>query len=320
MTGMILTYLGLILTIGFGVYAIIINRKTQKKVSISFKKEECYSLFKEDINRLNIDVNYKGQSVNNFLLLFKGTIENNGTLDIDKNRIYTPLKIITKKEFKWLETSISSVPDGATVKIDRISDNTIEFNWDLIKKGEQIDFEALVEIPVDSELEKITDVFYDSIKFDFRITDLSKVDKIQDFSSKDYRRRKLRIMLVFLGVFTLLMGISIFFSSELPSYLSLLPPTKKIEYQMITNNDTLLVELNPVKNNTIRVKNDNFKTDKTISDFNKEYQIIKVNNIIIEDKMKLFNRIMGSIYILTSLIALWRPFKKRKLPPTHTKV
>ena len=49
-----LTILGLVLTVLFGIYSIYTYRKTNKKVSMGFENKECYSLFRDDVNRLNI--------------------------------------------------------------------------------------------------------------------------------------------------------------------------------------------------------------------------------------------------------------------------
>ncbi len=314
MTGMILTIIGLILTIGFGIYAIVSNKRTRKKVSLSFGKNECYSLFKKDINRLNIDVNYKGESLNNYLILFKGVIENSGNLDIDKNRIYTPLKIISKKEYKWLETTVSGHPNGATVSIYKIADNEIEINWDLIKKGEKIEFEALVEIPFDNELEKATEVFYESLKFDFRITDLNGVDKIQDYNSEDYKRTRAKKNLLFIGIVTFFTGGGIL----LASYLG--PIKTNVQYELTGVKDTIFVEIGSKNGNLITIKNDSINIDKPIVEFNKEYKIQKVNNVVQEDKQGLFSLIIGVIYIIISSFILWRALKKTKTTTNTTKL
>lgn len=252
MTGIILAVIGIILTFLFGVYSIIVNRKKKKNVSLSFEKEECYSLFKKDINRLNIDINYKGKTVDSYLILFKGIIRNNGEQDIDKNRIYKPIQIKIDKEFKWLEINITSSPDGANVNIKKINDNLLELNLDLIKKDEDIEFEALIEIPQETEIEEITDEFYKSIKFDFRITDLNRIEKIDDYYSKERIQRRKNIMYSIVGFITLIFGLFALFSQQISTYFLVLNQSKtEIEYKLISKKDTTLAFISTENENLI---------------------------------------------------------------------
>ena len=56
MIGIILTIVGIIISIGFGIYSIWSYRKSKRNISLEFQAKECYSLFKEDVNRLNIEL------------------------------------------------------------------------------------------------------------------------------------------------------------------------------------------------------------------------------------------------------------------------
>ncbi len=312
MTGIILAIVGLILTLIFGIYSVRNNKKSQKKISISFEKKECYSLFKEDINRLNIDINYKGKTIDNYLILFKATITNNGNLDIDKSRIFSPLKIIIDKNFKWLETNISEITNGVNADIKNITDNILELNWDLIKKNEKIEFEALIEIPQNKEIEEITEEFYKSISFDFRITDLNKIDKIIDSNSKEIRRKKSKQKVAVMSIIMLLFGLALFFSPEAPKYLSILPISQSIEYSLKSNDTTVSVTIKAKDSNQMQLKNKDIDEEISISEFNKKFQIQKVNSIIDENKSKLLSRILGITYVLTALWGLWRSLRKKK--------
>jgi hypothetical protein len=56
MEGNVLAIVGLALALVFGIFSIWAYRKSKKKTSLRFRKVQCYSLFKDDVARLNIEV------------------------------------------------------------------------------------------------------------------------------------------------------------------------------------------------------------------------------------------------------------------------
>ncbi|TKB96021.1 hypothetical protein [Pedobacter cryophilus] len=314
MLGNILGIVGLILTLIFGIYSIWIARKTNKKVSLGLEKKECYSLFKQDINRLKIDVKYNNEIVENYLILFKGVLINNGKTDIDKSRIYKPLQLNTKKNYKWLETNVYEKPDGSSITLNKSDDTTIELSWDLLKAGEKIEFESLIEVPNNIEIDEISDDFYNSIEFDFRITDINRIDKLSEINIREKRNLRQRNKMLYISIFTFLAGIYIFFSPELPENISLLTSKKEIKFEVLNRKDTINAVLYSKKDNIVTIKNDNLIINKNISDFNDDYKILKIDKTISEHS--LFNRIMGGLYIVLSILSFLLFYKIKKLPST----
>lgn len=314
---------GLVLTLVFGSYTIWAKRKSQKKVSLGFEKKECYSLFKKDISRLHIDIKYQGNTVDNYLILFKGSISNNGHSDVDKTRIYKPLLIKTKDEYKWLEANVSDTPDGANVSLVKINETTLELNWDLLKREEQIEFEALIEIPQNKEIEEITEDFYNSIDFDFRITDVNKIEKLSEVNPKEKIRNRRKSLQFFLGIFFFIAGLYIIFNPELPASIAFFRDIQKIEFELASANDITFSSISVLHNGLLELEIEGEGIEMPIIDFNKEYKI----NSITTTKSKnlfltLFSRIAGGFYILMSFMAffLYFKFKRVKLPKTNAKI
>lgn len=315
MIGNILGVAGLVLTIAFGIYSIWVAKKTDKKVSLGLERKECYSLFKREISRLKIDIKYNNNSIDNYLILFKGVLINNGKTDIDKSRIYKPLHIKTKKEFKWLETNVYEKPNGSSVSFNKVNDTTIELSWDLLKTKEKIEFECLIEVPNSIVLDEISDNFYESLSFDFRITDINKIDKLSEINSSEKRKQKSKKMLLFMGIFTLIAGLYIFFSPDIPAKLALIKTKQEIEYCFSNNKDTVYTTINSKNDQTVVFKHNDVEVEKNIQDFNKSYDLIKINKTIREPDY--FSRIMGVIYILTSFMSFFLyKVKYKKLPLT----
>ncbi len=320
MLGNILGIIGLIFTLIFGFYSMWIAKKTNKKVSLGLEKKECYSLFKQDINRLKIDVKYKNQTVENYLILFKGILINNGKTDIDKSRIYKPLQLKTKKKYKWLETNVYEKPEGSSITLNKLNDTTIELTWDLLKTGEKIEIESLIEVPNNIEIDEISDDFYNSIEFDFRITDINQIDKLTEINTIEKRNSILLNIMLYLSIFIFLTGFYTFFNPELPENTALIYSKKEIQFDILNKKDTMNAVLYSKKENTITLKNDDSKIEKKINDFNKNYKILKVNRTI--SQSTLFCRIMGGIYILMGIITFRFYYRRirRKLPAKRVTV
>jgi hypothetical protein len=178
MVGIIVGVVGIILTIGFGIYSVLGYKKNRKKISLEFKKVQCYSLFKNDVARLNLEISYNNEVLSNALILLRARIINNGHTDIDENKVFKPLKLISQEEFIWLDAKSIIEPNGSTTKVQIISKNEIQIEWDLLKSDEFIEFEAIVK--VSDNLSTVTDetsVFLNGITFDYRITDLNTIHK-----------------------------------------------------------------------------------------------------------------------------------------------
>lgn len=302
MIGIILGILGVLLTLTFGVYSIWSYKKSKRNTSLEFKKKECYSLFRDDVKRLNIELNYNQQPISNTLILLKAILKNNGKTDIDKNRIYKPLKIISTNEFKWLEVRITNGPEGSSTNINLINSKEIELIWDLLKAEEFIEIEALVEIVKDQELEEDKAItFYNKLSFDYRITDLKNIQKEKQISKND----KIR--------FTKLVEITAFIIGLILTVFSYLPITRQslqnynVEYILKTDSVKRIVNVNGVDNNEISLKiiNSDEKIKLSIDDFNKKYKIDKIEKLTPEDSnINLFIRIFGFVYLIMSILLI----------------
>jgi hypothetical protein len=310
MLGNILGIAGLIFTLIFGIYSIWVTKKTNKKVSLGLEKKECYSLFKQDINRLKIDVKYNNEIVENYLILFKGVLINNGKTDIDKSRIYKPLQFKTKNNYRWLETNVYEKPIGSSILLKKLDDTTLELSWDLLKASEKIEFESLIEVPNNIAIDEISDDFYNSIEFDFRITDINQIDKLTEINSREKRNNRQGKKMLYISIISLILGLYIFFNSQLPFNIGYLNSRKEIQFDILHKNDTINAVLSSKKDNTIILKNEDSKVDKNIIDFNKNYKILKIKKTISESTF--IDRIFGGVYILMSIISFGFFYKRKK--------
>lgn len=310
MIGIVLSVIGIILTIGFGIYSIWSYRKSRKKISLEFKDVQCYSLFKNDIARLNIEISYNGKILSNALILLRARIINNGQTDIDESRLHNPLKIISQKEFTWLDAKSIIEPEGATTSVQIINENAIQIEWDLLKSEEFIEFEAIVKVsdnlPKDMEESEST-VFINGITFDYRITDLNTIQKYEIIPKK-HKQKRTAIITIFGGVLLLCIG---YFS-----YIDFLPlRLHRIDYSIHSDSCKITTKIVAINNDEIELTSIKDKKDKTVSidNFNKTFKIDSIEIVSSPDLISWISIFFGITYILMgSLLLLKIELRERK--------
>lgn len=317
MIGTILGILGVVITLGFGGYSIWVYKKSKKNVSLEFRNKECYSLFREDVNRLNIELIYNKTTLNNTLILLKAKLINNGHVDIDKNRIYTPLKIKSSEVYNWLEATVTSAPNGAKTDIKLLNGQEVELNWDLLKQNEYIEIEALVEIvgELEKDEEKGTD-FYNNLSFDYRITDLNSIQKEKQISNSNRFRSIYNKIAKILAIITILIGV-IFLSFEFFPNLNFMEK-QVVSYAINKDNNelvTIIASENP-NEITLTIDGNEEKKKITVKEFNELYQLKGIEKTSVDPKSSTFNRVIGIVYILMGGILFFLKRKKKKATNT----
>lgn len=298
----VIAVVSLIVTIISIVYTIWYGKKTSKKVSIGIERIGCASLFPRDVRRLNVEIKYSGESCTNNLMLFTGFLVNNGNTDIDESKIYKPIQLIAKKDYKLLEVSVNSKPRGAIVEINKLNDNVLEVKWDLLKKQEYIFFEVLFEVPYDNNINNISDDFYQTLEFKFRITDISEIERLTKINSSDSRRRISSRSTLYMAFLTLLMGLYLVNSSYFSENLGLKTGKSSIEYCIVNeNNDTILSSLSAINKDKIEIESNGVVIEQSVEQFNHNNQIPKINKIITSNSLQVFYSILGGVYIFIAI-------------------
>lgn len=305
MTGNILGGIGVLLTIIFGIYSIWAYRKSKRKVSLEFKNIQCYSLFRNDINRLNIELIYNKKTLTSELVLLKARIFNNGQADIDKNRIFSPLKIISTKDYTWLDTKITNFPTGSKANIAVLNSSEIQINWDLLKSNEYIEFESLIEVEksTNSDNDK-TLSFHNDLTFDFRITDLNNIQKEKKIPELSFDEKLLKNTYL-ISFITIVFGIVITLNEYIPQ-LHFIPDTKIYGYTISDGKTKKNVFFDYTYDNSLILKNTNNEIDTTftVNDFNKKFKIEKLDKISSSKNDKLINKILGFLFLFMGLFLL----------------
>jgi hypothetical protein len=315
----ILAVLGFILTVFSVVYAKWTNKKNRKKVSLQFKKLECYSLFKDDVSRLNIELIYNSKPVSGSLLLLKARLINNGQVDIDNTRIHESFKILSKKDFQWLEIRITSQPENIKSKIEILNSTDVLLEWDLLKAGEFIDLEALIEININNvSSEDKSSKFYDELTFKFRITELNSIQK----EPQIFNDKRVPKVAIFVTIGILIVGLFILFNAFFPS-LDVFTHNSKTEYLICdgASKKTGTFEFSTKDKVKFKVSETGELIYLPIYEFNIKYKIERIESTIVDnDKVSML--ILGFMYSILGFIALFhmlfsnKPRNARKLIKT----
>lgn len=249
--------------IGIFLPLLITHWRKKRDTSLYFKPIACYKLFREDIKKLNIDIRYQGTTIENNLILFNGSLTNNGHKDIAKEHIHKQLEIKVDPAFKWRELRIIKSPEGATINVQNEND-CIKFDWDLLQKGESFEFETLIEAY--DQTKKVKD-FLDSIQFNYRITNLHAIDK------KDGHELDSTIYLK--------MGILFFFIGVISCTIPLFKKEYNVEYTVVNSHqDTITLKIETTeKLEQLKIKDGQEMKQMSIADFQNKYKILNLKTL-----------------------------------------
>ena len=183
----------------------------------------------------------------------------------------------------------------------------------MLKKQEYIFFEVLFEVPYDNNINNISDDFYQTLEFKFRITDISEIERLTKINSSDSRRRISSRSTIYMAFLTLLMGLYLVNSSYFSENLGLKTGKSSIEFCIVNeNNDTILSSLSAINKDKIEIQSNGVVIEQSVEQFNHNNQIPKINKIITSNSLQVFYSILGGVYIFIAITFMALYIFKRK--------
>ena len=173
----ILTILGTILSIVFGILSIDLFKKKKYPGRITFIEERATGLFASLVKNFpQIAISYENQPINQQIVLLRGFIINQGIIDINESMVEERLALKLPDGFKWLTAKIVDASEGSKANV-QITDSHLYFNLGLFKKNEFVRFEALLDVPVQqsSNISSLK-LLREELKFVHRIADTAVVE------------------------------------------------------------------------------------------------------------------------------------------------
>ncbi len=82
-----------------------------------------------------------------------GWIINSGKLDISNRIVEKPLRLILPEDMSWLRATIDHFSSNVECYSTAIDEKQVEFNWTLLRSGEYIHFDCLMQCPIENTKE-----------------------------------------------------------------------------------------------------------------------------------------------------------------------
>ena len=204
-TSNILGLAGILATVVFGIWGIVIVIHRRYPGQLTYIKESSIGLFDSIVRNLpELEVLYNNAPVGQGLVLMKGAILNTGNKDITDSMIEQKLAFAVPPDFRWLTAKI--VGNSGNVKASVTIDNhSLIFSTGLFRCNKFIRFQAIVEMPIHGEgdvtkNETIEDRLDKSIDITHRIADTQKVTTLELPNTRQTKSRFIRYLTLFLAI------------------------------------------------------------------------------------------------------------------------
>jgi hypothetical protein len=306
---LIVTVIGTIFG-AIGIYFFIISKKYPGQ--ITFAKEDCIGLVDSIIRNLpNLNITYKEESISDRIVLLKGYLVNTGKIDIKRDMVNSPIMLYLPENYRWLDVKQVSSSIGLVADIHILPDNNrnIKFEFELFKREEFVQFEALAEVP-ENKSKKPSSLMEKAIGFTSRISDTDRIKSLD--LEPDYMKQTNAEM----KNIAYIMIILAFLFSILTIYILLYDAPCEIQYNLLdSSGDIIAVTISPKMNGAIKVKgvNNHYSEIITPEDF---FSRNNLKPIVVKNKTITIVLIFGSAFIwfaaFSSINSFWQIQRKQK--------
>lgn len=297
---LLLSLVGIILTLIFGIYSIYQAISKGKKQKLYYFIDYIDLLFQDAVkSNPDLKISYKNEPITDNLIQFQGKIINGTGIDIIDSYVYKDLSICCSKYFSIRNVEIIKSSKDFNPNI-KINNNCCSFSWEIFKKNEYFSFDMLVEIV---EIEErhlnsrydIINEFKKSVEVSHRIKDVDQVASPETINGIDSIWSQ-----IFFSMVLLLVGIGLGLSGYSKGF-----KDRYIEQYKINVDSALNYYFVELKNDKIIL------TDTNKMSF--EYQISDSQDLqfVGESKKVLLQRekVTGSIYILFGLLLFYAVYR-----------
>jgi hypothetical protein len=197
----LLGLIGILATIIFGVWGIVIVLRRRYPGEISFVREPYIGLFESIVKNLpELSVQYDDKPIGQGLALIKGALLNSGSKDITETMVEDRLAFNLPEKFRWVKAKIVGASANVRASV-AINGNSMSFSTGLFRCSEYICFQAIVEVPLDEHHDKKTDTSVEeqldkAISITHRIADTKRVLHVDLLSPRLSKRRVRRYLVM----------------------------------------------------------------------------------------------------------------------------
>lgn len=279
-------------------------RKVGQSNSISFYLDQAFALVDDFVSKKsNLEISFKGNSLDHGVVLMTGYLVNDGVDDISKDHISEPLTCRLPGDCKFLEVEILGCAPSLKVNSRISADNETTFDFDLFKKGESFSFQALVLLDKSKEASNSRDIF-NQMQWSHRIASLKQV-KNREYPQFKRKSKKwawlARIIGGSAGITYIALGVAAMLSV---GPMAIKPVVK------FTDSQNAIYELNPKSDGKIEIVNlnNNEKSLVILDDYLKENHLTPT---LIENKNNKYGYYINlSVLFLGGLLMLYLSFER----------
>jgi hypothetical protein len=196
----ILAVLGILATVLFGIWGLVVVLRRRYPSEISFVREPHLALFETIIKNLpELTAQYDKKPVGPGLVLVRGALLNSGSKDISDPMVEGKLTFSLPERFKWWTAKIVGASPDVKASV-AVEERRLTFSTGLFRCSEFIRFQAIAEVPLtdpdgDGHSDaKITELLNTAIKIEHRIADTRSVAVIDLPSARTGKQRLDRLM------------------------------------------------------------------------------------------------------------------------------
>ena len=309
---LILTIIGLGATFIFGFLSIDLFKRKKYPGKLTFVKQSSVGLFDSFVKNFpQISILFENKPIKDNLIYIKGSLINDGNIDIEGNRIEKPISIKLPDKYSWINCQITDKSQNLTSHISFENNKNLALNFGLFRKGEFIQIEGLIEASHDILND---DDIFDSIKFDHRISQTQKVSKTNLLSEDQLKKKKVKIsQRVWHST------VQMFIPFVLITIVFLFANSEEIKYKTIENNINSEYRATAKRNGKVELTNLKTSSKKviTISEFqdkDKYIPFVPEKNLVQTLKSNLFLIPFFLIMLLISIFSdYWQVKKNLKI-------
>jgi len=188
---LLLTILGLLLTIVFGFLSIDLFKRKRYPGKITFVRQANISLFNSIVkNFQEISILFESNPIKENLIYIKGSFINDGDIDIEGEKIEKPISLTLPKGLRWVNCKITSQSKDFICKFEIHSETDLEFIFGLFRKSEFFQIEAIIEA-LDDKLNH--ENIFEELKFQHRIANTQKISVTTLLTESQMKNKKGKI-------------------------------------------------------------------------------------------------------------------------------
>ncbi len=180
----IISATGVIFTVAFGIWAVHLAMK-HRAPKLTLLPEIVLPLFNTIIRGFpELQLTIDGEPIGKSIILIRAFLLNTGRKDISRQMIEDNVQLRLPDNHKWIKPKIVSKSSDVQAEIQVIEDPIIAFDFGLIRPGEYIQFEVLVDMPRKPREERAKKMSESSellnkIRLYHRIADTGPIERLE---------------------------------------------------------------------------------------------------------------------------------------------